>query len=127
MIKANISNNDIIHNGDFGVNICINHPVINLSISDFLLESLSGNGVNNLLLPETLDITYTAEPVQTLLMIPIELPHNVDGSFRVYMQDKLYTVDNRKLDILPNSVGLPSTEKDHINCEPKIFEYNTGI
>lgn len=94
MIKANISNNLQVHNGDFGINIAIDKYVSDLTITDFLLEAIEGNGINNIVLPDALEIAYLEDPAQTLCMIPVEIPDNVSGSFRVNMQNRLYTVNN---------------------------------
>lgn len=125
MIQANISNHDITHTSDFSIIININKPIIGLSVTDFLLQAVDGNGITNIEMPNTLEINYIDNPSQTLCTLPIELPENVIGSFRVCMQSKLYTLDNTKLGLSQDVIVIPNTEQIHILCDLKIFRYNT--
>ena len=122
MIKAIISNKSILYINDFSINIIIDKPIINLSIEDFIIQFISGTHIS---IPSELEIKYAANSPKTLCMIPVELPDNSEGSFKIYMRTKLYTIDNRKIGISEDAVGVPNTEEQHIICEEKIFEYDT--
>lgn len=123
MIKAILSNDEVQHVGNFGINVVIDRPVSDLSMDDFLFEAVSGNGVTNLEFPDALEVVHLPE---TALMIPIDLPDNVSGRFQVSMRDREYTVDNTKYDIEENNaVDLPDSEQHRLVCEPKIYSYRT--
>jgi len=126
MIKAIISNNEVVHTGNFGIHVSISHPISNISISDFIFEAVDGNGITGINLPDSLEQVYIGKYKQTLLMIPVDLPDNVSGSFKVSMQNKLYTLDNTQYDASSAAVILPDTEQHSILCEEKIFIYVTG-
>ena len=121
MIKANISNNITIHKGVFCINISIDHPISDLDINDFIFEGLSGNGMNNIELPDQLETHNVSR--QTLCVILVELPDNVSGSIRVSIRDRQYTLDNTRYGISHEAVDVPDTEQHRIECIPKIFVY----
>ncbi|MDE0401693.1 MAG: hypothetical protein OXL96_28190 [Candidatus Poribacteria bacterium] len=125
MVKAVISNNDTIHRGNFSVNVAISHPIANLEVSDFTFEAVDGNGITGIEFPESLEVGYSGKSKQTLLAIPIELPDNASGSFRVRMRDKQYAVDNTQYEVTDDQDVLPATEEQRISCESKVFEYAT--
>ena len=122
MIKAILSNDEVQHIGNFGINVVIDQPVSDLSMDDFLFEAVSGNGITNLEFPDELQVVHLPE---TSLMIPVDLPDNVSGRFQVSMRDREYTVDNTQYDIDENAVDLPDTEQHSLRCEPKIYSYRT--
>ena len=124
MIIANIQKDETVHEGDFAINVAINAPIV-LSPTDFVFQTVFGDGFTGIVIPEILDISYLEDPVRMVIGIPIEVRENVSGSFRVYMLTKLYTVDNAQYGIAPTAVGLPSTEQQHIACQEKTFYYNT--
>ena len=125
MIKAILSNDSIVHRGNFGINVVIDRPIQDLSISDFVFTAVAGNGVTNIEFPESLDIVHVGKSRQMLFIIPVELPENVSGEFRVGMRDRLYTVDNTEYDSSSNAIGLSDTEQQSLACEEKVFAYNT--
>lgn len=125
MIKADISNNDIVHVGNFGINVVINYPLSDLVIDDFIFTDLSGNGITDILFPDNLEIVYVGRSKQTLTIIPIDLPDDVEGSFSVSMRSREYTVDNTQYELLSDAVSIPATEHHSIECKSKIFRYNT--
>lgn len=122
MIKAVLSNEEAQHFGNFGINVVIDKPVLDLSINDFLFEAVSGNGIMNIEFPDDLEVVHLPE---TALMIPVDLPDNVSGRFQVSMRDREYTVDNREYGIDENAVDLPDREQHSLQCEPKIYSYRT--
>ena len=125
MIKAMIYNNEILHTGNFGINVVISQSIINLVPNDFVFVAVSGNGTRDIIFPDDLEISYRKSPAQTLCLLPIELPEDVGGSFRVSMRDRLYTVDNAKLGLSDVAVGISDTEEHRIICDAKVFRYNT--
>jgi len=124
IVKAYISNNSILHEGNFGINVVIDHPISDVSINDFVFTSEFGNGVSGLVFPTEIEIAYEGDS-QTLFMLPVEVPDNVSGSFRVGMIDRQYTVDNSQYDNSSDTVDLPDTEQHSIECNEKVFSYNT--
>ena len=120
MLKANIYNDTTTHEGVFCVNVSINHIVSDLSISDFMFESVSGD-IDNIILPDDVSINYVGR--QTLCVILIEVPDDVIGSFRISMRDRQYTVDNDRYGISPEAIDVPDTEQYRIECSPKVFNY----
>ena len=126
MVKAVISNNEIIHEGNFGIHVTISHPIANLQVSDFVLRAVDGNGITGIELPDALEVAYLGKQKQTVLMLPIDIPDSVSGSFGVSMRDKEYAVDNIQYETSDTQVELPSTEQQRIQCDEKIFRYITG-
>ena len=123
MIRAFLYNSHIIHRGSVNINVVIDHPISDISIDDFMFIPISGNGITNIELPDILVMSYVGSSKQTLFMIPLEIPDNVNGSFLVRMRDRLYTVDNTQYDTTADAVDLPDTEQQLIKCIPQIFNY----
>lgn len=121
MVKAYISNNNMLHTGNFGVNVVIDHPISDLSIDDFVFMDDTGNGMNGVILPDEIEIVYVGK--STYFMIPIELPDDVSGSFSVLLRNRMYTVDNTQYVSPQDAVDLPDTEQRSIECEEQIFYY----
>lgn len=125
MIKAVLSNNDIVHEGNFGINVVIDKPVSDLSITDFIFVAESGNGITNIELPDNIETANGIRNKSTLCMIPVDLPENVSGSFRVSMQDRQYMVNNIELGISEDAINTPETELMSLVCDAKVFSYRT--
>ena len=127
MVKVIISNNTILHEGNFGINVVISHPISDIYITDCMFTNHTGNGMMNIGLPDSLDVVYIGKHKKTVFMIPIDVPDNVEGSFSVTIRDRQYTIDNTQYDNSPDVVGLYNTEQSAIECIPQIFRYNTIV
>ena len=125
MLKAVISNNETVHCGNFGVNVVISHPVSDLTIADFVFEAVDGNGITGVELPDAIEVAYVGVSKQTSLMIPVELPEDVSGSFRVFMRSRMYLLDWTQYESEPDSLNPIVAEEQPLVCESKVFEYYT--
>ena len=105
MANANMTNHKRVHYGHFPLNTAFANPVTDVTLDNFQFTTLDGNGIIGLVFNEVM-----GSPKNISYLVSVEIPANVQGSFRAEIVGTVMNADG---------VAEP------VRSNPRIYAYDT--